>query len=125
MRVFRDLDLVEHLGSGVPRILRSYGKECFLFTENFLRIVFPIYEKVTPQATPQVKELISILDKDMNRQEIQNKLKLSDREHFRLSYLKPALDSQLIEMTIPDKPQSSLQKYCLTEKGKQLKEVDK
>jgi predicted HTH transcriptional regulator len=35
MRVFRDLDLVEHLGSGVPRILRSYGKECFKFTENF------------------------------------------------------------------------------------------
>ena len=24
MRVFRDLDLVEHLGSGVPRILRNY-----------------------------------------------------------------------------------------------------
>ncbi|WP_288180970.1 ATP-binding protein, partial [Odoribacter laneus] len=41
MRVFRDLDLVEHLGSGVPRILKSYSKECFLFTENFLRMVFP------------------------------------------------------------------------------------
>ena len=29
MRVFKDLDFVEHLGSGVPRILKSYGKECF------------------------------------------------------------------------------------------------
>ena len=27
MRVFKDLDLVEHLASGIPRILRSYGKE--------------------------------------------------------------------------------------------------
>jgi len=42
MRVFRDLELVEHLGSGVPRILRSYGKECFKFTENFLRMTFPV-----------------------------------------------------------------------------------
>ena len=53
MRVFRDLDLVEHLGSGIPRILRSYGKECFKFTENFLRMTFPALEKVTPQVTPQ------------------------------------------------------------------------
>lgn len=41
MRVFRDLDLVEHLGSGIPRILRAYGKDCFRFTENFLRMTFP------------------------------------------------------------------------------------
>lgn len=54
MRVFRDLDLVEHLGSGIPRILRSYGKECFKFTENFLRMTFPALEKVTPQVTPSV-----------------------------------------------------------------------
>ena len=41
IRVFRDLDLVEHLGSGIPRILRAYGKDCFRFTENFLRMTFP------------------------------------------------------------------------------------
>ena len=94
MRIFRDLDLVEHLGSGVPRILRSYGKECFKFTENFLRMTFP--------ATEQVTELIRILDKDMDRQEIQNRLGLSHRENFRSNYLKPALELGLIEMTIPD-----------------------
>jgi len=44
MRVFRDLELVEHLGSGVPRILRSYGKECFKFTENFLRMTFSVFK---------------------------------------------------------------------------------
>jgi len=41
MRVFKDLDLVEQLGSGIPRILESYPKECFKFSDNFLRMTFP------------------------------------------------------------------------------------
>lgn len=119
MRIFRDLDLVEHLGSGVPRILKSYGRECFLFTENFLRIVFPASERITPQ----VQELIKVLEAEMNRQEIQQKLHLSDRENFRLNYLKPALESAVIEMTLPEKPNSRLQKYRLTESGVRLKDA--
>jgi predicted HTH transcriptional regulator len=42
----KDLDLVEQLGSGIPRILESYGKECFQFSDNFLRMVFPSLEAV-------------------------------------------------------------------------------
>ena len=118
MRVFRDLDLVEHLGSGVPRILRSYGKECFKFTENFLRMIFP----ATEQVTEQVKDLVKILSEEMDRQKIQDMLGLSHREHFRAKYLKPALEQGFIEMTIPDKPNSRLQKYRLTILGKQLKD---
>jgi ATP-dependent DNA helicase RecG len=41
MRIYKDLNLVEHLGSGVPRILESYAKDCFTFSENFLRMTFP------------------------------------------------------------------------------------
>lgn len=40
MRIYKDLELVEHLGSGVPRILESYSKDCFKFTDNFLRMSF-------------------------------------------------------------------------------------
>ncbi len=46
MRIFKDLDMVEHLGSGVPRILRAYPKNCFKFTANFLRMTFMSYEPV-------------------------------------------------------------------------------
>jgi ATP-dependent DNA helicase RecG len=42
MRVFKDLDIVEYLGSGMPRILKAYPKESFIFTANFIRTVFPI-----------------------------------------------------------------------------------
>tara|TARA_R110001583_G_scaffold122569_1_gene273866 strand:- start:35042 stop:36544 length:1503 start_codon:yes stop_codon:yes gene_type:complete len=41
MRIFKDLDLVEQLGSGIPRILESYSKDCFKFSDNFLRMSFP------------------------------------------------------------------------------------
>ena len=41
MRIYRDLDIVESLGSGIPRILRAYGEESFHFTDNFIRIIFP------------------------------------------------------------------------------------
>ncbi|MEP1307668.1 MAG: RNA-binding domain-containing protein, partial [Balneola sp.] len=57
MRVFKDLGMVEQLGSGIPRILQYYGRECFQFSENFLRMIFPAPELTphdTPQVTPQV-----------------------------------------------------------------------
>ena len=47
MRIFRDLDMVEHLGSGVPRILKAYPKFCFRFTNNFIRMSFPSSEKTS------------------------------------------------------------------------------
>ncbi len=46
-------------------------------------------------------------------------LDMQDRKSFRERYLKPALVDGLIEMTIPDKPNSRLQKYRLTDKGQQ------
>ena len=42
MRVFKDVKLVEQLGSGVQRILKTYDKNIFKFTSNFLKVSFPI-----------------------------------------------------------------------------------
>jgi len=44
MRVFRDMELVEQLGSGIPRILQSYDRNCFYFSENYVRMSFPVEE---------------------------------------------------------------------------------
>ena len=41
----------------------------------------------------------------------EKKLGLSHRPTFRKNYLQPALDAGLIERTLPDKPNSRLQKY--------------
>lgn len=42
MRIYNDLGMVEQLGSGVPRILKVYSKDCFEFSDNFIRMIFPI-----------------------------------------------------------------------------------
>lgn len=52
MRVFRDLEIVEQLGSGVPRILKAYGKEAFEICDSFVRIIFR-YSEALVEATPQ------------------------------------------------------------------------
>ena len=69
-------------------------------------------------ATGEVVRLISAVNGDMRRQELQELLGLKHEDHFREAYLKPALEAGLIEMTVPDKPRSRLQKYRLTNRGR-------
>ena len=71
-----------------------------------------------PQVTPQVNELLAVVQGEMSRAAMQAALSLSDRKSFRERYLQPALADGLIAMTIPDKPNSRLQRYRLTDKGR-------
>jgi len=40
MRIYKDLEMVEHLGSGLDRILTTYGKESFHISRNFMKNIF-------------------------------------------------------------------------------------
>ena len=51
--------------------------------------------------------------------ELMARLHLEHRENFRLTYLKPAIDDEFVDLTIPDKPTSGKQKYFLSKKGLQ------
>ena len=44
----------------------------------------------------------------------------ADRTKFRNQVLNPLIEAELLEMTIPDKPSSSKQKYRVTEKGQEF-----
>lgn len=80
--------------------------------------------QVTPQVTPQVKNLLEALGGEtLLRGEIQQKLGLKDRKSFTERYLKPALKQHLIEMTLPNKPTSRLQRYRLTERGGRIRDL--
>jgi Fic family protein len=74
--------------------------------------------QVAPQVTPQVKRLLEALVGTMTRDQLQKAIGLQDRKSFRELYLAPALAAGLIEMTIPEKPNSRLQKYRLADPGR-------
>ena len=65
MRIFRDLELVESLGSGMGYIMQKYGRDNFIFLDNFIRMTVPYITKdrdgqavdtaqVAPPVTPSV-----------------------------------------------------------------------
>ncbi|NQT91405.1 MAG: hypothetical protein HQ559_01490 [Lentisphaerae bacterium] len=56
----------------------------------------------------------------MTRTEIMVVLGLKDEKHFREKYQQAGVATGVIEMTVPDKPRSSRQKYRLTDKGRAL-----
>ena len=140
-RVFKELGLIEQWGSGIVRMFaeaQTLGLIEPRIDEIGMRYRFTVFlaetittqgsEKVagqaTPEVTPEVGRVIEVLQGEMSRREIQEKLGLKDDEHFRKTYLLPTLDVGCIEMTLPDKPRSSKQKYRLTEEWKALLEKD-
>ena len=80
--------------------------------------------EAAPEATPEVLRMVSAIQGEMTRAEIQKKLGLADEKHFREKYQQPGIKLGVIEMTVPDKPQSPLQKYRLTSAGKRLASRD-
>ncbi len=147
MRVFKDLEMVEHLGSGLPRITEFYGPECFRFTENFLRITFVASRAVhEEEATAPVTEQVAHEPESWPESRLESRLesKLAARVILQLNatalgklalaqglghqsvsgelnkQIRRLQGSGLIEYTVPDKPNSRLQQYRLTDKGRSL-----
>ncbi|WP_317204741.1 Fic family protein [Janthinobacterium sp.] len=131
-RVFRELNLIEQWGSAVRRIFsdaQALGLPEPVIIEMGMRVRLTIYlaepmvlepaiPQVTPQVTPQVERLLTVLEGEMSRAALQGALQLQDRKSFRELYLNPALADALIEMTLPDKRNSRLQKYRMTAEGR-------
>lgn len=66
-------------------------------------------EVTLPEA---VRKLLDVLKNEtLSALELMERLGLSHRPTFRNNYLKPALNAGIIEMTIPNKPNSRNQKY--------------
>lgn len=98
IRVFKDVDLIENIGSGVLRILDAYDKSCFKFMEHFLRVSFKYKEnpfeydsknKVstddtindTLKLTKNEQQILNLIinNNQITREEIVNETNLSDR----------------------------------------------
>ena len=125
--IFVQLHISEKSGRGVPRIVGEYGEKAFDFSNNAIKVTIPYNRlnlggtpQVTPQVTPQDQEAVhgdkvesQILDycvEARSVQEILAHLGLKDRKNI-MVYINRLLEQGRIARTIPDKPNSSNQKY--------------
>ncbi len=104
-------------------LVKSYKEvESNFFVEFMLEIILDtlmettVFESVGSNEYLELSEnivklLIAIGDDALSASEIMIKLGLKHRPTVRNNYIKPALDKDVIEMTIPDKPRSKNQKY--------------
>ncbi|MFT3759693.1 Fic family protein [Thauera sp.] len=120
------------LGSGIPRALEEWPRIDLVDDvrgNQFSAVVrrpeaewasatARIAYQVAPPVTGEVGRLLKALRDEMKRTELQNALGLKHEDHFRDAYLRPALELGMVEMIIPDKPRSRLQKYRLTSAGR-------
>ncbi|MDR0861475.1 MAG: putative DNA binding domain-containing protein [Oscillospiraceae bacterium] len=135
MRIFKDLDLVEQLGSGMSRIMEAYDQSIFTFEDNFLIVTFPFadgYENqlgTTMQDTDQDADQVSDQDADQvsdqdvfadildyceqarTKKEICTQLGYKNLTYFTRKYLNPLVDDGKLSLTIPEKPTSRNQRY--------------
>ena len=65
------------------------------------------------QISEYIKRMLDVMEYDIpyTSRALMEKLGLKSKEGFRRNYLRPAIDMNLIRMTIPDKPNSRNQRY--------------
>jgi len=144
-RVFRELQLIEQWGSGIPRIFHETAAEGFpepSIVELGLRMrfVFPLAESIqtTPGSESRAQSRLELrLESRLESQLATKIILLFEKEtsgkaqlakelgHASVSgelhkQIRNLLQRELIEMTIPEKPNSRLQKYQLTKKGMRM-----
>ena len=135
-RVFRELDLIEQWGSGVPRMFKEASEQGLPEPKIMeigmrLRFTVPLAKQIVisdKQSEAQVKAQVKAqVDVDILNACASNPLSSAEIAtalgHKQLSgNLRKALPrlrkAGLLEYTIPEKPRSRLQKYRLTGKGR-------
>ena len=125
--LFHRMKFMERRGSGLTKILNETAKlpgyedsmkPEFFSTPSDFRVVLKNVNYSTVTDTVQVTSqddrmntLVDFCSIPRSRDEMQAHIGIEHREYFRKAFLKPLLESGRLQMTIPDKPNSSNQKY--------------
>ena len=148
MRVFKDLGMVEYLGSGMPRILKVYPREAFGFAAHVIRATFAMSPEalalaqeaaaaqlaVTPRPESGVESgvesrvdselalqvMACLVGAPLSKADIARALGKDKPTRYLNDLTKKLLDAGQVAYTVPTKPNSRLQKYRLTERGQAM-----
>jgi len=146
-RVFRELGLIEQWGSGVRRIFAEAAAQGLPepqvteiatgvrfsvlldaphLTDTAVRIENTLAhtdEQVSEQVSEQVRALLQYCaEQPRSKQELLAALRLSNAYMNYKRHIVPLLEQGLLALTLPDKPNSRLQRYRLTPQGRALLE---
>ena len=74
MKIFRDLGFVEHMGTGIIRILSKYDKSIFTFSTNFIKVSIPFNKtgndmansKIPKNVTKRQSKIMELIDQHTN-----------------------------------------------------------
>jgi hypothetical protein len=138
----KEMKLTEGRGTGIPKILKAMkangspkprfetddDRTYFVATfqgkikgkQGQVRVTGEVTGEVAGEVTGEVLKFLAILNSPLTRMEIQKSLGPKGQANFRDRYLRPSLALGVVEMTIPDKPNSRFQRYQITAKGRQL-----
>lgn len=136
-RVFKELHLIEQWGTGVPRIFSEASEMGLpepMIEEIGMRFRFSVFlgkahkshTQITEQVEAQVEAQVglsvlrSCAKKPLSSREIASILGHKTLSGNLRKVLPKFRETGLLEYTIPDKPKSRLQRYRLTEKGKEM-----
>ena len=137
----KELKLTEGRSTGVPKIIRAMSQNGspppeFEFDEDYsyFMVRLPVHPEAraagdaVPEATVECgtesalsRHQVEILRKCTEDTAIGDLMSIAgraDRTKFRNQILRPLIRAELLRMTIPEKPNSRLQKYHLTQKGR-------
>ena len=93
MRVFRDVEMVEALGSGMPVILSNYGRQSYEFLPHFIRQIIPSRAlgddtKMSPNVTKNVTKMSPKCHQNVTKSNaLGNINELTDRQRDILSII--------------------------------------
>ena len=144
------MEAVEQIGSGIKRIrslCREYGvaEPRIEVSEHWFTVIFPrptgqdesqasgeagrletisipSLSQVCPKSVPSdlAEMIMRALTSPVDMLTLMALAGHTNRTRFRKTVLQPLIDTDLMELTIPDKPRSSKQRYRLTELGQEL-----
>jgi ATP-dependent DNA helicase RecG len=133
----KELSLTEGRGTGIPKMLealRANGSPKPVFESDndrtFFLVRLPLHPEfikeakerkllATGQVTGQVAvKILQFCEQPRKAGEIQSLAGVKHRQTFRENYLNALIGKGWLGRTIPDKPQSRLQRYQTTDAGK-------
>jgi predicted HTH transcriptional regulator len=117
-KIFIQLGVIEQTGHGIPLIVKTYSKEIYDFSPNFINVIVPfsftrkkISKQIKESLSPEDKIIIFIKDNgEISRRDVEILLAVKDRRAS--SILKSLVDTKTLEK----KGNGHNSKYVLVEK---------